>query len=76
MSSRRPKLLSGGVCGIGEEVAVDDVRQSSLEGAYGFHSRVAELHPTLEELLRGWVTSTLRHGDAVDRTVQLAVAGA
>ena len=53
MSSRGSKLLSGGVFGVGEEVAVDDVGESSFEGAHGFHSRVAEFHPTLEELLRG-----------------------
>jgi hypothetical protein len=76
MSSRGLKWLSVGVFGVGEEVAVDDVGESSFEGAHGFHAGVAELHPTLEELLGRRVTSPLRDRDAMDRTVQLAVARA
>ena len=76
MSSRGLKLCLVVCSAVGEEVAVDDVGESSLEGAYGFRAGVAVLHPTLEELLGRRVAATLGDGDAMDRAVQLAVAGA
>ena len=40
MSSRWLKLFPGGEFGVGEEVAVDDVGESSFEGAHGASMRV------------------------------------
>ena len=69
------ELLSGGVFGVGQKAAVDDIGESSLEGANGFH-RCCRASSDARGTLRRWVTSTLCHRDAMDRGVQLAVAGA
>jgi hypothetical protein len=64
------------VRGVGFECVVDDVGEASLEDAEGFEAAVAVDAASGDERLCGRVPVGLGERDAVDRGVELSVAGA
>ena len=61
--------------GVGEECSVDDVGESAFECSDGFFVGVAVGGSPVKEAARWGVVAGLGEGDAVDGSVELAVAG-
>ena len=61
---------------VGEHGSVDDVGEPAFEDAKAFHATVATVSAPLEQFTSWRVTPGLSQGDAVQRRIELPIAGA